>query len=224
MQVITSDLHLGSEYCDVTGFLRFLDALPDGAELVLNGDTLDAPGVPLRGQHEDVWQRLAVEAERLRLVWVFGNHDREGGAAPECAETYEQYAMLDGDTLVAHGDAFDAIMPRAQWFIRWFRRFHRLRVRLGASPVHVARYAKNWAVFYRFLRSSVRNAAVDEARQLGAKNVVCGHVHYPEHSVVDGINYFNTGCWTEDDPHFVMVKNGTLRLRPCCDLAFVLNP
>ena len=214
MQVITSDLHLGSDHCDAAGFLRFLDALPDSAELVLNGDTLDVPGVTLHGQHADTWQRLTIEAKRRQIVWVFGNHDREGGAAPDRAETYEQYVMLDGDTLVAHGDAFDAIMPRTQWFIRWFRRLHRLRVRLGASPVHVARYAKNWAVFYRFLRHSVRNAAVDQAKQLGAKNVVCGHVHYPEHSVVDGINYFNTGCWTEENPHVVTIENGVVRLLP----------
>ena len=44
---IVSDLHLGSVYFQDRAFLAWLDALPEGAQLVLNGDVVDKLDRPL---------------------------------------------------------------------------------------------------------------------------------------------------------------------------------
>ena len=80
---------------------------------------------------------------------------------------------------------------------------HNLRMMLGAKPLHVAEYAKRWASFYRVLRRNVMMNAVKCAQQNGYEAVTCGHTHYAEDVVIDGIRYLNTGAWTEAPPYFL---------------------
>jgi UDP-2,3-diacylglucosamine pyrophosphatase LpxH len=88
-------------------------------------------------------------------------------------------------------------MPRNQAFMKAFKWMHDLRVKLGARPVHVAKYAKKWNLFYRFLCKNVMMNAVDCALENGFEVVTCGHTHYPEDRIFNGIRYINTGAWTE---------------------------
>jgi hypothetical protein len=96
-------------------------------------------------------------------------------------------------------------MPRNRAFIKAFKLMHNLRVKLGAKPVHVAEYAKKWKSFYRVLRKNVALNAVRCAAENGFEAVTCGHTHYPEDMVVDGIRYVNTGAWTELPAHYIYI-------------------
>ena len=60
---IVSDLHLGSAYFYHRHFLSWLDTLPQGVPLVLNGDVIDRPGQALPAAHRAVLERL-VNASR----------------------------------------------------------------------------------------------------------------------------------------------------------------
>ncbi|MDY6951967.1 MAG: hypothetical protein SWE60_10670, partial [Thermodesulfobacteriota bacterium] len=115
--------------------------------------------------------------------------------------------------LIMHGDQFDEVMPRNQGFVKAFMMMHDLRVKLGAKPVHVAHYAKKWDLFYKVLRRNVMINAVDCARANGYGAVACGHTHYAEDRMLNGIRYINTGAWTEC-PAFCLIvtaKNMTLK-------------
>ena len=39
----------------------------------------------------------------------------------------------------------------------------------------------------------------------GIEAVTCGHTHYPEDLVLDGIRYVNTGAWTEFPAHYLHI-------------------
>ena len=96
---------------------------------------------------------------------------------------------------------------------------HALRVKLGAKPVHVAEYAKKWKSFYRVLRKNIALNAVSCAIENGFEAVTCGHTHYPEEMVVDGIRYINTGAWTELPAHYLYVTADGItlnRVDPSC--------
>ena len=82
---------------------------------------------------------------------------------------------------------------------------HDLRVRLGARPVHVAEYAKKWKAFYRVLRNNVMRNAVNFAAENGFEAVTCGHTHFAEDTVLNGVRYINTGAWTEFPAHYLHV-------------------
>ena len=90
---------------------------------------------------------------------------------------------------------------------------HVLRVKLGAKPVHVAEYAKKWQVLYRALCNSVMTNAVSCAAENGYEAVTCGHTHYPEDRVFNGIRYMNTGAWTESPAFHLIVTAEEMTLK-----------
>ena len=78
--------------------------------------------------------------------------------------------------------------------------------------MHVAEYAKKWKSLYRVLRKNVALNAVKYAAQNGFEAVTCGHTHYPEDMVVDGIRYINTGAWTELPAHYLHITGDGISL------------
>jgi len=54
--------------------------------------------------------------------------------------------------------------------------------------------------------------AVDFARQGQYAAVVCGHVHYAEDTLHEGIRYINLGAWTESPNYCLLVDEQHVRL------------
>ncbi len=205
---IVSDLHLGSSYFRRENFVRFLDTLPAGARLVLNGDILDEPGNPLSPEHAAVVRRLVAESYERPVVWVHGNHDESVALDDPGRIQFVRRWAVDDTLLVLHGDQLDGIMPRHGLFRSLFKKLHRLRIRLGFADVHVAHYAKRWSLLYRVLNEHVARRAIDAARREGFGAVTCGHTHAPMEWERDGHRYLNTGAWTEEPNHYVSVTEG----------------
>ena len=203
--IIVSDLHMGSRYFQAQAFGGFLENTPDCDEIILNGDVLDRPHVELVPMHQQIFERIEQLSFRHKVVWVRGNHDK--GYMPASLgkiEFFRRYTF-DNRILITHGDDFDNVMARSQVFMKAFRMLHDLRVRLGARPVHVAEYAKKWKAFYRVLRNNVMRNAVNFAAENGFEAVTCGHTHFAEDIVLNGIRYINTGAWTEFPAHYLYV-------------------
>jgi UDP-2,3-diacylglucosamine pyrophosphatase LpxH len=209
---IVSDLHLGSKHSRVEPFLRFLDALPAETELVLNGDVVDHWRGRLEGKHLAAQQRLKDESFRRHIVWVRGNHDEKYAVEDPGRIAMVKSYSIGKRLYVSHGYDFDTVMPYHQTFIRIFRFIHRVRVRLGAEAVHVAYYAKRFEILYGVLRKHVAMNAVEYARENGYGAVTCGHTHYAEDTLIDGIRYINTGAWTEPPGYCLDVTDGGMQL------------
>ena len=146
------------------------------------------------------------------MVWIRGNHDN--GFIPREFENvrFRRFHNIGHRLLIAYGDYFDGIMPNSKAFMPTFKLVHELRIKLGASPVHIAHYAKKWKTFYKFLRKNIMINAVNCAQTLGYQAVTCGHTHFPEDRLIHGIRYINTGAWTEHPGFFLRVTNGELFL------------
>ena len=210
--IIVSDLHMGSRYFRSQAFENFINRLPDIDEFILNGDVLDRPHVRLTPFHQLNLERIEKLSLRCKVVWVRGNHDR--GYMPERLGQIEfcRRYTFDHRILITHGDAFDNVMARSRVFMKAFRMMHDLRVRLGARPVHVAEYAKKWKAFYRVLRNNVMRNAVNFAAENGFEAVTCGHTHFAEDVVLNGVRYINTGAWTEFPAHYLYVTSAGMVL------------
>ena len=203
--IIVSDLHMGSRYFRCQAFENFHNSLPDIDEFILNGDVLDRPHIKLTPFHQLNLERIEQLSLRCKVVWVRGNHDK--GYVPASLGRIEfcRRYTFDNRILITHGDDFDNVMARSRVFMKAFRMLHDLRVRLGARPVHVAEYAKKWKAFYRVLRNNVMRNAVNFAAQKGFEAVTCGHTHFAEDIVLNGVRYINTGAWTEFPAHYLYV-------------------
>jgi UDP-2,3-diacylglucosamine pyrophosphatase LpxH len=203
--IIVSDLHIGSRYFQFGVFERFMEAFPADHELIMNGDIIDSPYAKMEKSDQRILDMIQEISGQRKVVWVRGNHDN--GYVPESfgKTIFKSSHRVDNRLLITHGDGFDDIMPRSRLFIRAFRLMHNLRVKMGARPVHVAEYAKKWKSFYRVLRKNIALNAVKCAAENGFEAVTCGHTHYPEDFVLDGIRYINTGAWTEFPAHYLHI-------------------
>jgi UDP-2,3-diacylglucosamine pyrophosphatase LpxH len=210
---IVSDLHLGSEHFHHGEFLSWLDTLPDGVPLILNGDTIDDPRKALGPEHTDVLARVVGESRRRPVVWVYGNHDA-GLVLDEPGDIrFVNHYELDRRILIVHGDDFDDVMPKHGVFKHLFKLLHKMRHRLGFQNVHVAEYAKKWAFLYRVLNERVATNALEAARSGSFAAVACGHTHSVMDVERDGVRYLNTGAWTEHPLHFIEVAEADISLR-----------
>lgn len=215
--VIVSDLHIGSQYFLSSEFRRFLEIIPENYELILNGDILNNPYEKLKPSHQGIMDLIEKVSSKQKIVWVKGNHDN-GYASKGFGKVHFKRLHHIGDSLlIAHGDDFDGIMPKNRTFIKAFKMMHDLRVRFGAKPVHVAKYAKKWAPFYKVLRKNVMMNAVNCAIENGYKSVICGHTHYPEDRIFRGIRYINTGAWTESPAFYLLVTDYEMTLKTIDD-------
>ncbi len=217
--IVVSDLHIGSPYFQSRILEDFLAALPADDELILNGDIIDHPYSKMEKAHQRILDRIEQISLGQKVVWIRGNHDNgytpTGFGKVKMAHSYS----IGNRLLITHGDDFDEIMPRSRVFMKAFKLLHDLRVKLGAKPVHVAEYAKKWKSFYRVLLKNVALNAVNFSAENGFEAVTCGHTHYPEDRIVDGIRYINTGAWTEIPAHYLHITADDMtlnRVDPSC--------
>jgi UDP-2,3-diacylglucosamine pyrophosphatase LpxH len=55
------------------------------------------------------------------------------------------------------------------------------------------------------------NELIRQSKKRNVHTVVCGHIHKPEDTVVDGVRYINCGDWIESCT-YVVNENGEFKL------------
>ncbi len=207
---ITSDLHLGCSHSRCAEFRAFLDSLPAGARLVLNGDIINHyySDENLEGEHRETLDAIRAASFEREVIWVRGNNDKKLKLSdPGQIQLVEEYAI--GKRLyIAHGHRFDLLMPTARLLLIPVRLIYYGIARLRGSKAHVAQSAKRLSKLYQILCRHVAGNAVRYAKAHGYEAVICGHTHYVEDRKIKGVRYLNTGCWTEPSSAVVVIVDG----------------
>ncbi len=211
--IIVSDLHIGSKYFLYNQFGRFLENLNGDYRLILNGDIVDSPYGRMGEPDRRIMDLLEKVSNRQEVIWLRGNHDNGYVPGGLGKVSFKGRFNIGKRLLIVHGDDFDEIMPRNRTFMKAFKILHELRVKLGAKPVHVAQYAKKWVYFYKVLRKNVMMNATNCALENGFEAVACGHTHWPEDQVFNGVRYINTGAWTESPAFYLLVTEDEILLK-----------
>lgn len=214
--ILLSDLHLGSESCQVKALQRFIDSLPHTDRLILLGDVLQDTEYRLTKQHWKVLSQFRKLADQLELVWVRGNHDC--GAEPVAhligADFVPEYAFESGGRriLCVHGDVWDRfitdhpiITQIADWFYLGMQRMSR----------RLARRAKISSKTFLRCVDRVRTEAIRYGELKEVDTIICGHTHSPEAAsqpIGASCTYYNTGSWTDHHCHYLAVREGQLQL------------
>ncbi len=207
--VIISDLHIGSRYFLADRFAHFLTRLPDGAALVLAGDTVHNRGQHIPSAHEPALDLICRESQCRKVVWLPGNHDHNFRPdAPNNIQFAPSYAIAHR-LHVSHGTEF---MP--------FPRFLRLAARIlrpvssRAGREHMSvRLARTLPPAYRLLRRGMMVRAVAFAQEHGFGAIACGHVHAAEDVTYRGVRYINTATWTESPTYCLVVDEEVMALK-----------
>jgi UDP-2,3-diacylglucosamine pyrophosphatase LpxH len=212
--IVVSDLHIGSRFFLHHDFEKFLRNIPEDCELILNGDIIDNPNKKLQPSHKKILNLIEKVSHRQKVIWLRGNHDNGYVQNGYKHIHFKTHHTIENRLLISHGYDFDGIMPRSQIFIKLFRLIHDIMIKFGSRPVHVANYAKKFELLYKVLRDNVMKNAVNYALKNGYEAVICGHTHYPEDRVYNGIRYMNTGSWTESPTFYLQMIGNEMILNP----------
>ncbi len=218
--IITSDIHLGSRQSRAADFLAFLETLPAGDRLVLNGDVVThfAREQALPEVHAAVLDKLRAMSYGREVIWLRGNNDRHFTLHEPSGIRFSNDYIVDGMLYVAHGDRFDHLMPTLRFVLIPLRVVYEFCTRVVGKTTHVASFAKRFPLVYNVLNGHVARNAMAYARAQGLRAVTCGHTHHPEERETGGIRYFNTGCWTEEAARVLVVDGTDLHLREALKL------
>jgi UDP-2,3-diacylglucosamine pyrophosphatase LpxH len=213
--IVLSDLHLGSESCQVLMLQEFVASLPPTERLILNGDVLENTEMRLTKQHWRVLSQFRKLADQLDLIWVRGNHDSDAESVAHLigARFVPEYVFRSGrrQILCVHGDVWDRFLTDhpiithiADWFYLYMQRMSR----------RLANRTKRSSKTFLRCADRVRTESKAYALAKGADVVVCGHTHFPEMpaDLSEPCAYYNSGSWTDHHCHYLTVSDGCLQI------------
>ena len=218
--VVLSDLHLGSDNCQAEAIASLLDEIRTGElpakRILLNGDVFDSIDFRrLKKFHWKVLSLLRKLSDTIEILWVNGNHDGPSEMISHLlgVEVRDEAVIESGSRkiLFLHGHRFDDFIeayPNATWIAD---RVYRLLQRIDRSHTF-AKFAKRNSKTFLRCAEQIERESVAYARTRGCQVVCCGHTHLATATRHDGIEYFNSGCWTEKPCHYLTLRNGIVRL------------
>jgi UDP-2,3-diacylglucosamine pyrophosphatase LpxH len=218
--LIVSDLHLGSRVS------RAEDAHPLLKSrlfhrLILLGDIFcDLNFRRLKRKHWELLsyiRRLSNPKRNVEVVWVEGNHDR--GLSDVMShlvgvQVYQEYLWTLGGRrcLAIHGHQFDRFLTDNAALSAMGDFLHVQLQKLDSERKWLTRFLDRQNAKWLRLSPKVASGALAHARARGADVVFCGHTHEAMAAEKDGILYFNSGCWTNDDPTYIAVNQSGVEI------------
>lgn len=218
--VILSDLHLGSEMSRAGDALRMLKGI-SFSRLILLGDIFcDLNFRRLKKEH---WQflgyirKLSNPKREIEVVWVEGNHDHGLAAVMSHLvgiEVYEEYAwMYQGlRHLAIHGHQFDRFLVNNRAISNFFTAVHFQLQKLSFGKKQIVEFLERFDTMWLRLSSKVAAGALAHGAIRKAQRVFCGHTHEAMQTRKEGIEYFNTGCWTQPSATYITVDEEGVRI------------
>jgi UDP-2,3-diacylglucosamine pyrophosphatase LpxH len=232
--VFVSDVHLGSKGCRAEALLEFLKSV-EIDYLYLVGDIVDLRAMRKSffwpQEHNNVLSTVLGKAKGgTRVVYIPGNHDAElrefCGSVFGNLQIHREFVHHTADgrrLLVLHGDEFDTVVKCSPWLARLGSSAYDFLLRLNRY-VNIVRRVLNlpyWSLA-SYLKhktktavqyiTSFEHAVAHAARKRGVEGVVCGHIHRPEISDIDGVQYCNDGDWVESCSALIEDMNGRLAI------------
>jgi UDP-2,3-diacylglucosamine pyrophosphatase LpxH len=141
--------------------------------------------------------------EVVEVVWIIGNHDEglEKLAFLFGADVYQVYSwnFCGKKILAIHGDQFDHFWQNHPVISNVFTKLYGFIQLMFPHAYTFSSFLKRSSKHYIRAIEFIEKGAVDYAKKKGADIVVCGHTHRASQRTIDGIHFFNLGCWTEHD-------------------------
>ena len=240
-----SDIHLGCQDCKADYLLDFLENSKID-HLYLVGDIIDLWAMSRQFRwpesHNKLLHKLLSLSQQTdgghqtKVIYLPGNHDEPAQKYDQMClgdvEIHREYIHTTADgkkLLLLHGDQFDGEVCFGQFqswigdkgyellmFLnRWFNFF---RAKKGYPYWSLAGHIKTQIRGANEAIARYRNAAIARAKRDGLDGIVCGHIHHPEITTIDGITYYNDGDWVENCSALTEDHQGNIKLVYWADL------
>jgi len=211
--VILSDLHLGSEVSRARAALQMLKST-SFRRLILLGDIFcDLNFRRLKKEH---WRflsyirKLSNPKRGVEVVWVEGNHDY--GLAEVMSHlvgisVYQEYEWEYGGVrhLAIHGHQFDSFLISNRLLGNVFTAIHEGLQKASFGQHRIVGFLERFDTVWLRLSHKVANRALQYGKSRDAQRVFCGHTHEAMRASDHGIDYFNTGSWTQANATYIAI-------------------
>ena len=215
--LIISDLHIGSKGCQTEAILELLkNEIYD--RYILVGDIIDGwlfkKYKKFSYQHTKVIRRLLKLSKNKEIIWISGNHDEflRKYTPVEIGNIKVVDEFIENGVWYCHGDKYDGIIK-----MHWLGVLGSLGYDLA---IVIDRFLKRFnkkTSLSKYLKDNVKaavsflidfeNEMVRQAIKRKCHTVVCGHIHTPNHKIIDGVDYLNCGDWIENCSYIVLEDN-----------------
>jgi UDP-2,3-diacylglucosamine pyrophosphatase LpxH len=220
--IVLSDLHLGTYGCRAQELLQYMKSVKP-KRVILNGDIIDIwqfkKSYFPKTHMKVVKQLMSWIADGVQVDYITGNHDEmlrkfngfELGSFKICNKVLLN--LPDGKAWIFHGDVFDVTMKYSKWlaklgavgydtliminiFVNWCSK------RLGKDRISLSKKIKNSVKGAIKFIDDFEQTAADIAIDNDYEYVICGHIHQPQHRIIENekgaVNYLNSGDWIEN--------------------------
>lgn len=225
-----SDVHLGSDYCNHEKLLELISII-ECENLYIVGDFIDGWALKRRmkwhSNYNTIIQKiLRMSRKGVNVVYLWGNHDDflepfDGfyfGSKITIVRETVHTTLKNERILVLHGDQFDGIVTKN----KWIQHIGSIIYDYSLSVNKLFRIFK--FSFSNFLKQKAKEAVkyivnyeksvVHYCKNSAYDSILCGHIHKPECTVIDGINYYNCGSFIvgENTSYIIETLGGDIKL------------
>lgn len=229
-----SDVHLGTKVSQSQRLNEYLKTV-EIEKLYLLGDFADFSNMRRRffwdKHHNALIRRIFKMVKNgVEVIYIPGNHDMEIRDFDGMDFAGIQIKLQDIHTtnngkkfLLLHGDKFDGILnEKLLFFYTLGDRCYDLALILNKILNRfLSLFGRQWSLS-KYLKNKVKNVVkfindfeklvVREASNYEVDGVICGHIHTPVISRIEGFIYANCGCWTENSSAVAELPDGSLEL------------
>jgi UDP-2,3-diacylglucosamine pyrophosphatase LpxH len=218
--IIISDLHLGSEVSRASAAMRMLKAASFN-RLILLGDIFsDLNFGRLKKEH---WKflsyirKLSNPKREIEVVWVEGNHDH--GLSQVMSHlvgirVYQEYEwQYDGIRhLAIHGHQFDRFLTRNRVLSTFFSAIHLALQKFSFGKKRMIGFLERFDTAWLRLSAKVATGALAHGKSKGVQRVFSGHTHEALSLRRDGVDYYNSGSWTQENATYIAIDHQGVRV------------
>lgn len=150
--------------------------------------------------------------EGIEVIWIFGNHDAGIHAfllhlaGIDVVEEYE-WEWNGERCLALHGHQFDSIVTRGKWITMFISFIFLMLQKVPWIRRNLAMLVDTVSSKLQWLTPRVAEGALRYAKAKGVRYVFCGHTHERYEQNLDGVTYFNTGCWVGNVCSFIRMTD-----------------
>ena len=218
--IIISDLHLGSEVSRASSAMRMLKSASFN-RLILLGDIFsDLNFGRLKKEH---WRflgyirKLSNPKREIEVVWVEGNHDH--GLSQVMSHlvgirVYQEYAWeFEGKRhLAIHGHQFDRFLTRNRVLSQFLSVLHLALQKMSFGKKRMIGFLERFDTAWLRLSAKVAAGALAHVRSKDVQRVFCGHTHEALSLQRDGVEYYNSGSWTQENATYIAIDHQGARV------------
>jgi UDP-2,3-diacylglucosamine pyrophosphatase LpxH len=218
--IILSDLHLGSEVSRAPAALRMLKSASFN-RLILLGDIFS--DLNFRRLKKEHWQflgyirKLSNPKREIEVVWVEGNHDH--GLSQVMSHlvgirVYQEYAweFCGLRHLAIHGHQFDSFVSGNGVVSGFLSAVHLVMQKMSFGKKRITGFIERFDTVWLRLSAKVAGGALAHAKSRNAQRVFCGHTHEALSLKRDGVEYYNSGSWTQENATYIAVDHSGVRV------------